>query len=148
MITLIHEPDFADVSAKSSANLRNHFVLSLVEKGWAGARRLSIDIVQRGGVVRHVVRGRLDADLRSVLTPYPRMTIRGVALRWYWPAAWLELAVALAGGGPRLILVDNEKAAAWVGGWFPMLRERIVVVQEGPDGAPVIARRGAEASGL
>ena len=119
--------------------------ISLVEKGWAGARRLSIELVQRGGSVRHVIRGRLDAELLSVLTPYPRLTIRGVPLRWYRVAAWLELAVALAGGGPQLILVDNEKAAAWVGGWFPMLRERVVVVQEDATGAPMVTRRGAAA---
>ena len=115
--------------------------ISLVEKGWAGARRVSIRLVREGGSVRHVVRGRLDAELLNSLTPYARMTIRGVSPGWYRTVAWFELARALP-GGLSLVIVDNENAAVWVSRCFPMMRERILVVQEGPDGTPEITRRG------
>ena len=116
--------------------------ISLVEKGWPGVRQLSIPLARRGIAVRHLVRGALAREVLEVITPQPGMTIRGIAPRWYRLAAWLELLGASRRGGLRLVLVDNEKAADWVARCVPWLKDRLVLLQESSDGAPVIARRG------
>ena len=72
--------------------------ISLVEKGWAGARRLSIPLAQRGVRVRHLVKGRLRAEVLKVIAPHPGMTIRGVPRRLYRLAAWFTLQWSLRRG--------------------------------------------------
>ena len=143
MVTATQQHDFADSSAKSSVNRRNHYTLSLVEKGWAGARRLSIVLVRRGVRVYHLVRGELRPEVLEVLTPYEGMQIRGVSRRWYSVITWVTLLRAQVRGELMLVLVDNEKAFGWVSRMCPSLRDRLVLVQEADDGSPRIGRCGA-----
>lgn len=119
-------------------------LISLVEKGWSAARRLSIAHVRHNGTVLHLVRGRLKKDVRAVLTPYPSMRLRGFMPRTYRFSVWAVLGWAGLTGCRPIVLVDNERAARWVGRCFPYLRQRLVLVEELPDGAPRIAWRGQE----
>lgn len=116
--------------------------ISLVEKGWAGARQLTIAWARQGIRVRHLIAGRVPADLRAIITPHAGMVIAGVPRRWYRWAAWWILLTALCRGAPAAVLVDNEHAARWVSTCFPGLRGRLLVIEERPDGAPRIVRRG------
>ena len=117
--------------------------ISLVEKGWGGARRLSIRLSRQGVRVRHLVKGRLPAEVVAIIPPYPGMTIRGVPRSWFKLAAWVELWGAMARGGAELVMVDHERAARWVARWAPPLRDKVVVVQEAADGSPRIMWQGA-----
>ncbi len=119
-------------------------VLSLVEKGWAGARQLSIRFSREGLQVRHLVRGRLAADVRACLTPYAGITIWGIPRRVYRVVVWLQLFAAPLRGPVRAILIDNERSARWINRWFPHLQEYVILIQERGDGSPVIKWRGAK----
>ena len=117
--------------------------ISLVEKGWAGARQLSIPLTQRGIRVRHLVRGTLAAGVLKSITPYPGMTIRGIPRRLYRLVAWVALQLGSWRGDVAMILVDNERAFSWVSRAVPSLGDRLVLVLEADDGAPRIAQTGA-----
>ena len=117
-------------------------VLSLVEKGWAGARQLSIHLARAEGEVEHLVRGRISRDVLAVMTPHPGMRIRGIPRQWYKVIVWIRLFVAQRLRQPSLILIDNERTAQWIDRWFPSLRKSVVLVLEAPDGSPQVFRQG------
>ncbi|MBI4342355.1 MAG: hypothetical protein HY599_03190 [Candidatus Omnitrophica bacterium] len=117
--------------------------ISLVEKGWAGARQLSIQLARRGVRVRHLVKGALSREVLEVLTPHEGMTIHGVPRRAYRPVAWLALQRGRWRGDLALVLVDNERAFQWVSRVVPSLGGRLVLIQEADDGSPRIAQAGA-----
>lgn len=120
-------------------------VLSLVEKGWAGARWLSIHMMAQSDVsVRHLVRGTVPRVLLEALTPYARMTITGIPVRLYRLVVWVVLVYGCCTGRLAAVLVDNERAERWVARWFPWLRDHIILVHETSEGRPAIVRHGAQ----
>jgi len=104
--------------------------ISLVEKGWAGARWLSIDLARQGTPVTHLVKGALPRATREVLTPRPGVSIVGVPQRLYRAAAWLHLWAGQATGSVGMVITDNAKSAEWVKGAFPGLKEKVRLVAE------------------
>ena len=110
--------------------------VSMVEKGWGGARRVSIELTRQGMTVHHLVRGRLPKDLIAAITPYAGMRITGVSTRWFRPIVWALLVWRRLTGRAPLVLVDNERAAAWVKGW--RLSSTPLLVLEREDGQPVL----------
>ncbi len=115
-------------------------VISLVEKGWAGARQISLELAREGIVVCHLVKGRLPRELLRVLSSHAELHLKGAPPRLFKTIAWSVLAGSQFNGAARLVLVDNERTLHWVGRWFPRLRNRLVLVREQPDGSPVMFR--------
>ncbi len=109
--------------------------ISLVEKGWAGARGLSIALSRQGVCVRHLVRGRVPLEVLQVLTPYEGITIQGFSTRWYRWVVWGILLWNQRRARTRLVMVDNSKAMEWVRHWFPRLKDHLVQVEETPQGS-------------
>lgn len=118
-------------------------VVSLVEKGWPAARRLSIRLVRSDVSVHHLVRGSVPQAVLAILTPYEGMTITGIAASWYRWAVWVTLMRAWVLRERLIILVDHERAAAWVARWFPRLAPRVFFVQEDAAGVPTVSQTGA-----
>ncbi len=104
--------------------------ISLVEKGWAGARRLSIELSRTGVGVRHLVRGTIAPEFLSVITPYPGVSIRGIPVRWYRIATWGTLLLWQFRPGLHAVIVDNTRTADWVTKTFPRLADKLVRVNE------------------
>ena len=117
-------------------------IISMVEKGWGGARRVSIELTRQGIGVHHVVRGRLAPELIAVLTPYAGMRITGLPVRWYRPALWAMLVWRKLRGRPVLVLVDNERAEGWIKQW--RFSPAPVVVLQQDDGRPVLRLAGQD----
>ncbi len=117
-------------------------VLSLVEKGWAGARQVSIRFTESGAQVEHLVRGWISREVLEVITPYRGVRVRGIPKQWYKVIAWVRLFLDQGSRHLTLILVDNERTVQWIGRWFPALRQKVVLVLEAPDGSPQIFWRG------
>jgi len=117
-------------------------IVSLVEKGWAGARQITMSAVQAGHDVQHFVRGRLSHVLLEALTPYPRMRIRGYSPSWYRVAVWGALVRRTLTLSAPIVLVDNERAMRWVAQWFPWWRSRVIMVREPPDGPLLLTIAG------
>ncbi len=116
--------------------------ISLVEKGWAGARWLSIILAKEGTPVHHLVKGRLPNQVLRIITPYPRITLHGIPPKAHRVAAFLILALGQVPGTVGMVIVDNSKTAQWVARWFPVLRDRIVLVGETETGKPQIHQKG------
>ncbi len=118
-------------------------IISLVEKGWTGARQVTIDAVCAGHSVRHFVRGKLPRTVLEVLTPYPNMRIQGYSPRWYRMVVWGALVRRTLSMSTPLVLVDNERALRWVTRWFSWWRNRVVLVPESL-GAPLLLTPSGE----
>jgi hypothetical protein len=118
-------------------------VVSMVEKGWGGARRVSIELAEQGIAVHHYVKGRLPGDLVRVLTLPRGVRISGLPVRWYRPAVWALLAGRALLGRRTVVLVDNERAMGWVSRW--RFSRAPVLVLEREDGGPLVRVAGRDA---
>ncbi len=114
--------------------------ISFVEKGWAGARQFTIPLAQQGMRIEHVVKGKVADAVLAIITPYPGMRISSVSRRWYRFATWIMLLLAVPDRQLDMVIVDNERSAKWVGSSFPMLRKKLVLIQEQGDGSPRVIR--------
>jgi len=117
---------------------RRSLVISLVEKGWAGARIATIPLAQQGMRVQHIVKGLLPRELVCNLTPYPGMAICSIRPPWFRIVGWGHLLVGYLTHEVAWVLVDNQKTAWWVARWIPILRTRVVLVKETLQGAAQI----------
>ena len=113
-------------------------VISLVEKGWSGARRAAVQLTHVGGNVHHVVRGRLPPGLDEIFISLEGVTVTGISPRWYRAAVWLTLLQALWRHHATVVLVDNERAGTWVRQWFPSLRSRTLLLRDTEEAGPVL----------
>ncbi len=104
--------------------------ISLVEKGWAGARRLSIELSRKGVGVRHLVRGAIAPEFMGIITPYPGISIHGIPVRWYRIAAWWALLWWQFRPNLHAVIVDNARTSDWVAKTFPRVADKLVQVKE------------------
>lgn len=118
--------------------------LSLVEKGWAAARALSLHLARKGIPVLHLVKGSIPRATREVLTPDRGVTLRDIPQRLYRAAAWVHLWLGQLTGRTGIVITDNAKTAGWVKKCFPRLRERVLLVAETETGRPQILEKGSE----
>ncbi len=116
-------------------------VISLVEKGWAGARRVSIAQAQQGANVHHFVRGLLSSEVLHMVRAHKGITVWGISSRWYRLVVWGALVVSQFNQA-LLIWVDNERALRWVQWWFPLMRKKVILITEERDGSPSIWHQG------
>ena len=113
-------------------------VISLVEKGWQGVRRVAFQLQQAGITTHHLVRGRLPRDLLEVLTSCKGMVLTGITPTWYRWAVWWVLIRSQWRRQVMVVLVDNERTARWVERWFPTLEAHVFLVQETAEGFPLL----------
>lgn len=117
---------------------------SLVEKGWAAARWLSLDLAGKGIPVRHLVKGTIPRPTLEALTSGAGVSLRGVPQRLYRAAAWAHLWMGQITGKIGMVITDNAKTAGWVRKSFPRLREKVLLLGETESGRPQILEKGAE----
>ena len=86
--------------------------LSLVERGWRGARQCSLALNANRICVTHLVKGRLSREIRELIAPYPFIRVRAVP-RWMFPA-WARGMLIGAAMRRRLrwVLIDNPRTLA------------------------------------
>ena len=117
-------------------------VLSLVERGWCAARKRSFELQREGIGTLHLVKGRLSAEVRSMVEREPGIRLAGIPRQLFWPVAW-ALCVALAiQRRLRTVLVDNERSLRRVKRW-PGCRS-FVTLAEGSG----LRAQGKSAAGL
>jgi len=105
-------------------------VLSLVERGWYGARICSLVLAGRGVAVTHLIRGTLGSNVRGIIQPHPRIRLIDLPRPLYVVALWASVLVGGALRRIRWVLVDNEptlrrlrRCAAFVGITPVLVRE-------------------------
>ncbi len=113
---------------------RHPLVLSLVERGWRAARECSLDIQRNGVDVVHLVKGRVDPEVRTLITTTPNVRLVSVVRRWFWLVAWLVFLWCFGSGRLRSVLVDNERSLRRLQGWARWARIPLAMVQEGSEG--------------
>ena len=104
--------------------------LSLVEKGWAGTRRFSIQLSDKGVAVRHLVKGTIAPEFLAIITPYPGVSIQGIPARGYRIVTWAALLLYQFHPGLQAVIVDNSRTSEWITKTFPRLAGRLIHVQE------------------
>ncbi len=105
-------------------------ILSFVERGWRGARELSLELLEHGVAVTHVVKGRLDPDVRGLIPPRPNVRLVSVERRWFLLLASSLLLQGALSRRLRSVLVDNERSLRRWGPWVRLLGKRIAMIEE------------------
>ena len=92
-------------------------VLSVVERGWRGARTCSIVLSAAGVPVTHVIKGYVNRDLRAMIQPYRRMHLISVPRPVFRLGLWCALIVGTVTRRLRWVLVDHERTLREIGWW-------------------------------
>lgn len=108
--------------------------LSVVERGWAGARQCSLELSRRGIGVTHLIKGRLSREELAMITPVPRVQVRSVGRIWFRLALWAVAGWMAARGRLGWCLVDHERTARELAGVGRWLGIGIVQVRDRDDG--------------
>lgn len=84
--------------------------LSLVDRGWAGARACSLALAREPDIrVTHLIRGRLAPEVLGIITPHPMIRLADAPKRWY--SLWLAATLAREAltGQLRWVFFDHER---------------------------------------
>ncbi len=108
-------------------------LLSLVEHGWGGARRCSLELEGRGVRVEHLIKGRLTPDELAMIAPRPHIRLRAVT-RWQYPLWMWAALIARLGRRPLWLLIDRERTVLAVRGWCRLFKILPLVIREDDDG--------------
>jgi hypothetical protein len=105
-------------------------LLSVVERGWRGARECSLDVARQGIQVTHLIKGRLPPDVRRLIQP-----VQGIALydapRWRFPLLlWTHLVAGALTRRVRWALFDHERTLAAAGRWCRLAGVTAVLIRE------------------
>ena len=105
-------------------------VLSLVERGWQGARQCSLALDAKAIPVIHVIKGSLDAGVRAMIQPYPHIRLLAVP-RWSFRVwVWTLMVWGTLRGRLGWILLDHERSLRELSWWCRRFGLTPVVIQE------------------
>jgi hypothetical protein len=104
--------------------------LSVVERGWRGARECSITLSARAVPVTHLIKGSLKADLRAMIRPYPGVRLVSVPRIAFRAWLWALLVWGTMWGRLRWVLIDHERTLKEVAWWCRMCGLTSVFIQE------------------
>ena len=105
-------------------------VLSVVERGWRGARECSLVLQRHGIKVTHVIKGRLSPDLQRVIVPYPLIRLIVVPRVLFRPCLWAALIAASVRGRLGWLILDHERTLREVSGWCRAFGITPVLIEE------------------
>lgn len=105
-------------------------VLSLVERGWRGARELSLALKDRGVVVTHLIKGRLSKEVREMIRPYPSIRLVDVPKAVFPLACWAWVVTGGLLRRAQWVLVDRDRTASGLDWWCAVLRIGLVRIEE------------------
>ena len=113
-------------------------VLSVVERGWRGARECSLALAQRGIPVTHLIRGIVRPEFRAVIRPHAHVRLIDVPRACYAVVLWPSLIVGGVLRRIRWVLVDNERQLGRLQRWAGPLGMTTVLVREGSRGYDLV----------
>lgn len=108
--------------------------LSLVERGWRGARECSLALNARGIDVTHLVKGVLEPEVLAMIRPYPYIRLVAVSPGWFRPCAWRALVAGTLLGRWAAVLVDHERTGREIAWWCRLFGLRVASIRETGDG--------------
>ena len=107
-------------------------VLSLVERGWSGARQCSLALSRAGiGItVTHLIKGTVEPSVLRLIEPQPGIRVFSVPRFWFRPATWSLLGWRRLAGGLRWVLVDHERTTREIGGWCRWVGVTLISIRD------------------
>jgi hypothetical protein len=109
-------------------------VLSLVERGWRGARACSLALHERGVAVTHLIRGSVSRDVLAMIQPYPLIRLEAAPRPLFRLRAWAALFMGTLTERTRWLLVDNDRRLREVARWCRWFGITPVRIRETEDG--------------
>lgn len=109
-------------------------VLSVVERGWRGARECSLTLNAMAIPVTHLIKGYLTHDLRTLMTPFPYIGIVSVPRPLFPVCLWMMVLWKSAGGRLRWVVVDHERTLRRIAWWCRVFRLRAAMIRETDEG--------------
>ena len=109
-------------------------VLSVVERGWFGARQCSLALDAMAIPVTHLIKGYLAPEIRAMIRTYPHIHIVSVPRLLFRAWLWTIMLWQTATGRLRWILIDHERTLKEVGWWCRVFRVTPVVIQQTAQG--------------
>ena len=116
--------------ARDSTHDPRKEVLSLVERGWRGARDCSLALSAMRIPVTHLIKGRLDADVQAMIRPFSSIAIMSVPRAWFPPTLWWVMIRGTLTGKLRWVLMDHERTWKFVAWWCRIFHLTPVMIQE------------------
>ena len=107
--------------------------LSLVERGWRGARECSLMLRTHGITVTHLIKGSLPAEVLAMIQPYSFIRLIDVPRTAFYLRLWPLLVWGTLRGRLRWVLLDNERTLQVVSGWCRWFGLSLVLIRETPD---------------
>ena len=113
-------------------------VLSLVERGWKGARECSLQLANLGIRVDHLIKGRLGA-VRGLIAPNQSIRLIDIERQLYPLALGWWLFFGALTRRIRWVLCDNERTLKRVEPWSRRLGLEALLIREEESGYALIA---------
>jgi len=105
-------------------------VLSLVERGWRGARECSLALSQRGIPVTHLVKGWVGREVRSMIHPHPLIRVIDVPRRLFRVRLGMILLGDLLARHIRWVLIDNDRTLRQLRWWCRLFGVTLVCIRD------------------
>lgn len=113
---------------------RDPGVLSLVERGWFGARTCSLSLNAMTIPVTHLIKGHLDAEVRAMIRPYPHIRIISVPRICFRVGVWGLICWQTLTGRLQWLLIDHERTLREVAWWCRLFRLTPLLIHETDEG--------------
>ena len=116
-------------------------VLSVVERGWRGARDCSLTLNEMAIPVTHLIKGYLSRELRAMVQPYPHIQIVSVPRPLFRIGLWWVLVGRTLTGRLRVVLIDHERTLREASWWCRLWGVTPVTIHETDDGYTLEANK-------
>ena len=110
-------------------------LLSVVERGWQGARECSLVLARQGIRVTHLVKGRLPPGVRALIQPVDGIALAAAPAWRFWGLIWGRLASGALSRRLRWVVCDRERTLSAIAPWCRRAGVTPALIRELPDGA-------------
>ncbi len=111
-----------------------HEVLSLVERGWRGARTCSLLLSHQAIPVTHLIKGAVSPEVLAMIEPHPALSMLSVRRGLFRLTAWGLLVVKTFTGRLRWLLIDQERTLKELAWWCRVWGLTPVLIRETAEG--------------
>ena len=109
-------------------------VLSLVERGWRGARECSLVLSRRAIPVTHLIKGAVSPEVLAMIEPHPALSMLSVRRGLFRLTAWGLLVAKTLTGRLQWLLIDQERTLTELAWWCRVWGLTPVLIQETAEG--------------
>ena len=109
-------------------------VVSVVERGWRGARECANALNAAGVPVVHVIKGWISPEVREMIHPTPHQQVVAWPRPLFYVGLWCWLIPRVLLGRVRWVLVDHERTDRGLRRWGRWCGILPVTIREGDEG--------------